>query len=428
MIARRLLIVLVALAARPVAGEALFAELAFDEALAASRRSNKPLMVDFSMPNVGGVGMSDAARWADRELQELLRSKVIAIQLRPAANAALVRRLRIRAYPTVIFFKPDGTEFERIVGFQQPADFRREASDALAGRDSLTRAREAASGAGHDDPVARMNLGRILARRGMYDEALAEYLWCLDRGLARRPEFFAVRSTQLLSEMATLGRDYPPARAALEERRDDAEAALLSEHSVLRADPRLPPETGPLEAHDLAAINRCLDDPARTVRVYDNLRAMGPAKADARRALVNEIGEQLIQARRYREIVEDGGDLLAAFEQHVRLADATLADARQRGAVGSELVARCRLNAVLGGCRCYEALLGAGRMDEAAKLAERIVQYDPAAQAYVQLIRHAIRADRPDVARQLAERGMKSLPSDQAAMVREVAALIPAGK
>src|SRR5262249_36318598 len=161
------------------------------------------------------------------------------------------------------------------------------ASAALAGHDSLTRAREAASGANVNDPVARMQLGRVLVKRGRYEEALAEYLWCFDHGLEKRPEFFTARATALLSDITTWSRDFPPARAELQERRDDAEAALLSEHESLRTDPRLPPGTGPVAAHDFAAINRYLDDPARTLRLYDTLRTMGPEKADARRALVN---------------------------------------------------------------------------------------------------------------------------------------------
>jgi len=403
----------------------LFQVLTLDEAIASARKSGKFVMADFSMPNVGGVGAPDAARWASAELQSLIRAKTIAIRVRPNVETALVRRLRIRAYPTVIFFSSDGREIERIVGFHQAADFYTEASAALAGRDSLTLARQAASGAKRDDPVARMQLARVLAKRGRYDEALAEYLWCLDHGLDAHPEFFTVRTTALLSDLATLGRDYPPALAALKERRDDAEMHLLSEHTTDRSDSRLPPGTGAVPAHDFAAINHYLDDPVRTMRLYDSLRDMGPAKAEARLGIVNEIGEQLIQLRKYKEIVEDGGDLNVAFDQHIRSADATLADARKRGTVGSDLVDRCKFQAVLGGCRCYEALLGAGRPEQAARLADRIINYDPTAQAYVQLIRHAVRAGRPDVARELAARGIRSLPPAQAAMVREVAALIP---
>ncbi len=403
----------------------LFQTLSLDEALRDARKSGKFVMADFSMPNVGGVGAPDAARWADAQLQSLIRTKTIAIRIRPDVETTIVRRLHIRAFPTVIFFNSEGREIERIVGFHQAADFYAEASAALAGRDSLTLARQAAAGAKRDDPVARMQLGRVLAKRGLYDEALAEYLWCLDHGLDAHPEFFAVRTSALLSDLATLGRDYPPALAALKERRDDAEMHLLSEHTTDHPDSRLAPGTGAVPAHDFAAINHYLDDPVRTMRLYESLRDMGPAKAQARLGLVNEIGEQLIQLRKYKEIVEDGGDLNVAFDQHIRAADATLADARKRGAVGSDLVDRCKLQAVLGGCRCYEALLGAGRPEQAARLADRIISYDPSAQAYAQLIRHAVRAGRPDVARELAERGIRSLPPAQAAMVREVAALIP---
>src|SRR5258705_11611195 len=79
---------------------------------------------------------------------------------------------------------------------------------------------------GSTDPMLRSHHADALARDGRNEEALAEYLWCFDHGLDGHPEFTGVRLSFLLSSLARLGAVHPPARQAMEERRDRVQLAI----------------------------------------------------------------------------------------------------------------------------------------------------------------------------------------------------------
>jgi tetratricopeptide (TPR) repeat protein len=70
-----------------------------------------------------------------------------------------------------------------------------------------------------DDPDERYHYGQLLAFEGSYAEALDQYLWCWDQG-SDTPRFLGVRVSFLLSDIARLAKDYPPAIDALRERRN----------------------------------------------------------------------------------------------------------------------------------------------------------------------------------------------------------------
>jgi hypothetical protein len=101
------------------------------------------------------------------------------------------------------------------------------------------------------------------------------------------PSYFGVRQSYVLSEIADMGKTYPPALDALRERRNKAEVAVLA------GDDNEAASTFP-------SINKVLNENDRTLRFWDQL----PADDSRRSALGSDIYDELAQAKRYEDAIQ----------------------------------------------------------------------------------------------------------------------------
>jgi hypothetical protein len=93
-------------------------------------------------------------------------------------------------------------------------------------------------------------------------------------------------------------------------------------------------------------------------------------------------------------------------------------------AVGAGARAGAKEDLLCFGGRTYEALLGMGKLDEAEKVAERILALDTSATTFARLIQHAARAGDRLGARALVERALKIVPEAERAVIVEAAAAL----
>ena len=268
--------------------------------------------------------------------------------------------------------------------------------------------------------MLRGNYADELARAGRYEEALAEYLWCFDEGERASPSYSGVRLSFLVSDIVRLGRDHPPAIQALEERRDAAEARLL-DATPSRDDLRV-----------AAALNRELNTPKRTLELYDRMRKAGPLPADLKFTLSHALLELLVEARRYQDAIDLFDDpegyvrwKIEMLESRPPLDDGEDEDIRKamsgvEGFLRNKLVSDCG--------QMYEALLGAGRVDAAARVASELITVAPSGWTYSKLIEFAVRAGSLEAARSTAKRGLEELPESEHKRVRRAQGRIPAPK
>lgn len=135
---------------------------------------------------------------------------------------------------------------------------------------------------------ARHKQGKKLARAGQPAEALAEFLWCFDEGMAHVPGLSSVRSSYLLDDIQTLSVTYPPAKASLLERRDRAQAALLSGQATDNT------------IKDIVALNRSLNEADRSLALYDQLPAANAHRTKLRIWLFS----QFLKAKRYDDALQ----------------------------------------------------------------------------------------------------------------------------
>ncbi len=413
--------VLVTLAVVLFAGQALaqapFSAATFEAACESAAKTNKVVLVDFYTTWCAPCKALDKSTWTDAKVRAWLTEKTVSIKIDAEKEVDLAARYRITAYPTILLLKADGTEVDRLIGFRPPELFLSEAGDALAGRDAVSRAKGKVATDPATDASARMDLGAALAQKGRYDEALAEFLWCFDHGLERDPAFAGVRVSFLLSYIKELGRVYPAAIEALEQRRGAAEAAVLA--GTAKSD----------QVMDFAALSRELGDEARVLAAYDTLRAKGAAVAPSRAILFETAIDPLLAAGRYGDVIEGVGDVSARIDRDLQ----GFEEIKSRLPVKADpdLLDSYRQLIVDRAARLYQALVGAGRLDEAARAADKLIAFSATGETYASLIGAASRAGNPDVAKALVAKGNASLPEDERDAVREAERRIatkPAGR
>jgi hypothetical protein len=292
----------------------------------------------------------------------------------------LAKRYQINAYPTLLLLKPDGTEVDRLVGFREAAvfvgEFNKLLAMAVAGKSGLAQAKEAMTQADPDEARPHFELAQKLARAGNSEEALKELLWCWDEG-KKDPDFTSTRSTRVSQELASLARSYPPAKEAMTVRRDQARERVLAGKG------------GSAQVQDLIALNRVLreDD--------DSLAVFGQLPVEDRRRVTFSIYlfDQLVEKQRYADAL-----LGRRLETAAMLLENAKSRAQQIAARMGEEAAQGVLKASLRStARFVEALAGAGRLDEARALADKILAVDASEETRTLLREHVTRAGHPEL-------------------------------
>jgi tetratricopeptide (TPR) repeat protein len=363
-------------------------------------------MVDFFTTWCGPCKRLDATTWKDTAVIAWLGEHTVALKLDAEIEVDLAKQHAIRAYPTLLFVKPDGSELGRLVGYKDAEGFLQAARDLLAGKTPLDTAREAFA-EGAQGPSERMQLARELERAGELVEAAEQLLWCWDNGFDSSPGFSAVRVSFLVSQMEALASRYPPLREELAERRERAAAVLLdggSSREALRQ-----------AAKDLAVLDeRLLDAPQRSLEVFDRLS--GEERAEAREALADQLEELLVRKRRYADALIANRDPVRSVR--VQVESIPPAEDHERSEEEQELglpsMREMRTRWALGkGSRVFEACAGAGRLDEAREIAALLLELDPTGPTCVTLVERAVRAEELALARELVRRGREALAGEE---------------
>ncbi|MCK4342386.1 MAG: hypothetical protein KAY37_11765 [Phycisphaerae bacterium] len=353
----------------------------------------KLVYIYVTKPGGSAVPYLERPTWSDWRAIDLLIREVVAVKLDGRRHAAELRQYKLGEPPAMLVIEPDGTERQRLSGDLSAEQLMLELVKVLSDEDSVARVRAAVKAAGGAEPLSRERLAAILTRHGAYQKALEQYLWCLAEGLRNVP-YATARRRLLLKNFVALTVQYPPARSALEKRRQEMEHTLRNE----RDDANL--------ARDLAELNRCLDDEARTLALFDQL----PPRSRARSVLFDRVLDQLIRHKRYDEVL-GMVEPLQVFRQEVLMA-------RQRGRLRNEgpearYERGTRAFAVGRGAALVEALAGVGRTDEAHRLSDKIIRFDDRPETYRLLRQHARRAESRELTHYLETKSATTQPDRQ---------------
>jgi hypothetical protein len=211
---------------------------------------------------------------------------------------------------------------------------------------------------------ARFTRGRELLKSGDRAAALAELTWCYDEGMVVG-SFRGVRSSFLVGEIARLAKDYPPADTWLREKRAAAEK-------------RMQASSGDREATlDFASITSAMGDRAGLLATFD---AFPPG--DERRAHLGvRVFEPLLEARRYKD---------AAEARSFSLMNTMLSP-------GGESNASARQSTIETAAKNIEVLAGAGDLERARTLMQRLFAIDASSETRAILQQHLTRAGQPQL-------------------------------
>ncbi|MGD0814224.1 MAG: thioredoxin family protein [Verrucomicrobiota bacterium] len=336
-----------------------FSDLSFEAASNEAARTGRIVLVDFYTTWCGPCTMLDKNTWTDAEVMQLLKEKTVPLRIDAEKETALAKRYKIGAYPSVLLIKPDGTEIDRLVGYREPGLFVADFHAALAGKDSVSRAHDAVMAAGTNDASARMQFGLALAQKGRDAEALSEYLWCFDHGLDLNTGFSGVRLSYLLMHIKSLAAGYPPARKALETRRDERQAKVAAG------------ATDTQTIMDLVSLNNTLDQKEKNFAVYDHL----PAGSMAKDYILMLSADQFLKAKRYTDFLQ-GQDGTSSFQRAVERYNTMLDSLGKESPMRERMEETMRQMAVTVGAHCFEALAGLKRDQDGKKLAGQILKFD----------------------------------------------------
>jgi thiol-disulfide isomerase/thioredoxin len=363
-----------------------FSDLSFEVASKQAGQTGKIVLVDFYTTWCGPCKLLDKNTWTDPAVIQLLEQKTVALRIDAEKETDLAKRYKIAAYPSVLLIKPDGTEIDRLVGYREPKAFIEDFNDSLNGRDSVSRAKDKLTAAGTNDAMARMQLGQTLAQRGKDAEALTEYLWCFDHGLEQNPAFSGVRLSFLLSNIKNLAAHYPPAKQALETRRDERQAKLAAGST----DNQTP--------MDLVSLDNTLDQKENNIAVFDQL----PAGSPVRRVILNTSADQFLEVKRYADVLQ-GTDGKAAFKEAVDQLNRRLNSVGKDNLMREQLPGILRRFATTKGAQNFEALAGLKRNQDGKDLAGQILKFDSSPATHTLLANAAQRAGNDELAQFVAQ-------------------------
>lgn len=362
-----------------------FRALGLEEARQAAKKDGKRVvLVDFYTTWCGPCKKLDQTTWKDSGVLDWLAKEAVALKVDAEKDEPLAAKYRVNAYPTLLLLTPDGAELDRLVGYRDPKAFLDDANAALAGNDSLSRARAKLEGDGRDNPMLRMSYADELARKGRYEDALSEYLWCFDHGLEHRRAFQGVRVSFLPGAIVRLAKEHPPALDELRKRRDAAWSAIEAGKADFDA------------AMGFTALNENLGESGQTLEAYDRIKGDPGADARVRAYLFDQSLAPLLKARRY-------GDVLAGVDAAAKVRELIARHEKNKAVFPDDagLRAFMKRQVCLDSARYYEAMVGSGDHAGVAQVATMLADFN-AADAYPTLIEAAKRAGDDKAAEALA--------------------------
>lgn len=212
--------------------------------------------------------------------------------------------------------------------------------------------------------------GAQLIKAGKFQEALDGYLTGYRELQGIRPG--SSECQRLMGAIKSLGRTYPAALAALAGLRD----AAMTQWQAQPGRRELP--------FEIALLNERLGEGSRTLALFDAL----PPNDRARQSLAMVANSSFIEARRYNEALVG-----KPFAGMLAWIEAGSSEFAKPGALHQEAIRKATVEGTLTN---IEVLTGAGKVEEARVLTEKLLAFDGSDATRVRLKQHIERASHPD--------------------------------
>ena len=197
--------------------------------------------------------------WGERRLLSISFDKPHAYF---SPRRALYEEYDVRILPTLAFTDGNGVLLDRHEGYLSKEGFLWRARLIVSGTSALDHALAESREAGDGSPALRQALAEAFAQRMRHEEALAEYEWCLEEGVARDPSF-VIQRPSVFPRLINLAKRHPPAKQAVQARLAEAKAYLLQGREGLTETLQM--------ASEVFEIYHLLDGIEKAKRLYQRL-------------------------------------------------------------------------------------------------------------------------------------------------------------
>lgn len=344
---------------------AIFADLPFQKAVDATRGTDRVLVVKFTASWCPPCKMMDRTTWVDETVIDWFKAHGTAIAVDVDEQPDIAKAASVRAMPTMVAYR-DGSEFDRVVGFQS-------AQQMIAWADGVSRGVKAAD----NDELAKIRPARVrpespmlerfsaareLLENGKHEEAAAEFVWLWDNMAKQDPSMVGVRRSFFVQSVKSLIESHPPAVAPFAQRRDDLEARLKTDRRTFD------------DLMDWLALNQALSDEDRTLAWFDRIKSQPDSAATIRR--VDFVLRQLlIERERWADValvLPSPANWVTQQSSGYLMGQNFVPEGEER----EMMLGFMRQNYVSELSTGYRAWLAAGRLADAAEMARLARQID----------------------------------------------------
>ena len=360
---------LVACPAPSIAEEGPFVSMDFEKALAEAKKKDKPIFIDFFTTWCNPCKMLDQTTWKDKKVIAWLSEKTIPLKLDAEKETELAQKYKVAGYPTLLFVKADGTEIDRIMGYMPAEDFLSEANGLLQGKDALARAKDKAEANGGKEPIPHLRYGQMLWQKQKNEEALKQFLWCFDEGGKNDAMFAESGRAYVAMVIAELGKTYPAAKDALQERHDAAQKAVEADKATKE------------QVTGLVALNQALGQPEASQELYAKIKKEHPKSTAVGQLMESLLGE-FLEKKDYAEIagaIDIKAKIDEAFKAYKPPAPDPAAASRPADAPPPPPSMETQ-RLIFQASNYYQVLIGLKKTKEADELAQRLLKVDGGAQ------------------------------------------------
>jgi tetratricopeptide (TPR) repeat protein len=246
----------------------------------------------------------------------------------------------------------------------------------------------------------RTNYARHLLKSGKYEEALKHYLWCFEQGAEHEPEYKTISLQLFVAHISDFDGKYKPATDALIEIRNNIEKNLLTGQTEEKQ-----------TLSDILLVNKSLSDGVKkNFELFDALKKQ--KRTDLASSMTKLLRADFIKAKRYSDIIENAGDVSERLSKMILL-QKTYAQTQPDIEVDKKFVVRLseitKKMPIDFAKDHFIAFLGTNNFDQAKKIAQMTVDFDPTQKTYSLFIETAKEFNANDLAKELSKQ-FENLP------------------
>lgn len=354
------------------AGGKAFLDIPLETALKRAEAEKKYVFIDFYTDWCAPCKLMTRNTFQDEKVLAWLDEHAISLSLNAEVHVEIAKKYEVKAYPTLVFLKPDGQVAYSFTGYRDPTRFLGECNNLLTGKDPNEEDVENSSADVSDYRQSLNNVKKLIAS-GKSDEA-CEILKKLLAEAKSDPIHEGIRASTIYRSLQSC--KTPAAKEILSTEYERVHG-LLRDGQVNR-----------ITIHMFSTLTRMTHGKS-LLTVYDELKTAGMS-SESLAHFSDPVFNEMLDAQRYAE-----AESLTSVEKRLAAIDQRIARVKSGPADRQALLGDYTL---LGKAKIYHLLLGLNRADQAQKVADATLAESQSAIIYDGLANAALATKNLDLA------------------------------